>query len=62
MKENLDLRWKELCAELALRQKGKKGEWDIPTDLLVRYWMAKRVRLPMQLVRNLPDEPKQEKD
>lgn len=56
MKETIDLTWKELCGELRLRQKGKVGEWDIPTKMLMQLWTVKMARIPMGITRNAPDE------
>lgn len=53
--ETLDMTFKEVKAELFLRSKGKKGEWKIATDTLVKLWMAKRANLPMGIARKIKD-------
>ena len=56
MTETLDLTYRELVNELNLRMRGRKGEWDIPTKILVQLWFAKRAKLPVGITRKLKEE------
>lgn len=51
MNEVIDLTWKELCQELTVRKAGRKGEWKIPTEVLIQLWLAKRAKIPMAIGR-----------
>ena len=52
MTEHINMTWKEICHEVTLRQKGKKGEWELISDLdLARLYMARKMRMPVVLTR-----------
>lgn len=58
MREMIDLTWKELNHEMKLRSMGKKGEWKLPTKVLLQLWFAKRANLPAAIARPIPKATK----
>lgn len=55
MKEAIKLTAKEIYAELSLRNKGKAGEWDIPTTMLRQWAILNVAGMEMSFVRNKSD-------
>jgi hypothetical protein len=56
MTEQIDLTYRELCAEMHLRNKGKKGEWNIPSETLVQLFIQKRYGFKPVITRKVKEE------
>lgn len=66
MEEELKLSLKEICHEIILRKKGKKGEWDFNDATLAHLFYCWNIlRMPMALYRpatNIPFAKEEKKN